>query len=206
MFSLINCFAERLLLISPELAIVDLGSWNRDEVEELGKKWTKVIQDAQSTPQGRARIALAVTIGQWPAWGGPGKAPVAQPDPSDVKALQESMYESVVKLIPSNSNWGTTMIEYAGRGQVRSNASVDYKQYYNNGNVSYKNAVEELYRNVGLTLDQDLESINEFPRIESGANAIKYWSAPGRTHVGEPKVPLLRIHTIGDGLVYPTMA
>lgn len=193
------------VLIAPELPIVDLPLQNPG-ISEIADAWQNAIKDAQQTPEGRARIALAITIGQWPAWGGPGKAPVPEPDPGDIRALQESMYYSLLRLLPSKATFGTGMLEKSGRGQLRWNTGVDYEKYYENGNLFYRKAVENLYGEARLSLKEDLNKINAFPRIASDEDAIKYWSAPGRTHIGEPKVPHLRIHTIGDGLVYPTMA
>lgn len=124
---------------------------------------------------------------------------------TDVKALQKSMYHSMAVLLPSIRTRGTMMLERAGRGQLRSNLDVDYAELYENGNLFYKDAVETLYKEAGISLKRDLKKINAAPRIKPDPVAVKYWSAPGRTHLGKPKVPLLRIHTSGDGLVYPTM-
>lgn len=192
-------------LIAPDLPIVDLPLYG-PEIQKIGVSWQKAIKGAQQTPEGRARIALAMTIGQWPAWGGAWKTPVPEPEPRDVRALQASMYESLIVLIPCKRTFGTTMLEQAGRGQLRSNVGVDYNAFFQNGNPHSKKAVKTLYQEAGLNLAEDLSTINAFPRIEPDRVAVKYWSLPGRTHVGEPKVPLLRIHTSGDGLVYPSMA
>lgn len=192
-------------LIAPELPIVDLPL-NGDELKKLEIKWQDAIKQAQETTEGRARITLAFTIGQWPAWGGPGKSTGKEPDPNNSKELQESMYLSLLKLLPSNGTFGTGMLEQAGKGQLRWNTGIDYVKFYDNGNQAYKKAVEQLYKTAGLNLKKDLKTINDFERVESDPKAIKYWSVPGRTHLGEPKVPLLRITTSGDGLVYPSMA
>ncbi|WP_282037921.1 alpha/beta hydrolase family protein [Saccharicrinis aurantiacus] len=192
-------------LIAPELPIIDLPLYN-PEIGEVEKKWKEAISEAQKTPEGRARIALAITIGQWPAWGGPGEAPHYAPNEDDYLALQESMFNSLFMLLPSQGTFGTTMLELSGGGQLKSNDGIDYKELYNNGYEKYKSAVNKLYKEAGINLKDDLKKVNAFPRIEADAVAKKYWSAPGRTHIGEPKIPLLRIHTKGDGLVYPSMA
>lgn len=193
-------------LIAPELAIVNLANFEKKELAELGKKWKKALDKAQETPEGRARIALAITVGQWPAWGGRGDVPVPKPDSKDIQALQNSMYHSMVALLPNVRTRGTSMIERAGGGQIRSNVEADYAELFKNGNSDYVTAVKTLYKQAGLSLKKDFKKINAAPRIKSDPKALKFWSAPGRTHVGEPKVPLLRIHTSGDGLVYPVLA
>ncbi len=192
-------------LLAPDLPIVNLPI-DDPEISEIGAAWQQAINKAQQTPEGRARLALAMTIGQWPAWGGPGESPVPEPDPSDIQALQESMYRSLIVLLPSKTTFGTSMLEHSAPGQLRWNTGVDYEAFYENGDAYYKKAVESLYKESHLSLEDDLEKINAFPRIVADPSALKWWSSPGRTHVGEPKVPLLRVHTNGDGLVYPSMA
>ena len=192
-------------LIAPDLPIVNLPLTD-PEISEIGTAWEQAINDAQTTPEGRARIALAVTIGQWPAWGGTfgdqADAPVPEPDPNDASALQESMYHGVLAVLPSPGTFGHSMLEHAAPGMLRWNTGVDYRQSFRNGNAAYREAVEALYREAGLDLASDIDRINAFPRIEADPSAVKWWSAPGRTHVGEPKVPLLRLHNNGDLLVY----
>ncbi len=191
-------------LIAPELPIVDLPL-EGPEIGEIGAAWLEAIDNAQRTPEGRARIALAVTIGQWPAWGGVGEAAVPEPDPNDAAALQEAMYHGVLAVLPSPTTFGHSMLEHAAPGQLRWNTGIDYREFYANGDESHKTAVEALYDDAGLDLGTDLETVNAFPRIAADAAAVKWWSSPGRTHVGEPKVPLLRINNNGDILVYPSL-
>jgi hypothetical protein len=191
-------------LIAPDLPIVNLPIVD-PEITEIGQAWQQAIEDAQQTTEGRARIALAVTIGQWPAWGNLGEEAIPEPDPNDADALQNAMYQSVFTVLPSNVTFGHSMLEHAAPGLLRWNTGVDYERFYENGDALYKNAVETLYEEADLNLEADLARINAFPRIEADAAAVKWWSAPGRTHVGEPKVPLLRMHNNGDLLVYPSM-
>lgn len=192
-------------LIAPELPIVGLPLKGAI-IEEAEIKWQKAIKEAQLTPEGRARIALAITIGQWPAWGAAWMEQFPQPDLNNAEELQESMYKCLVKLLPSQKAFGTGMLEQSAPGQLRFNTAVDYKVSYENGNSFYKKAVEKLYKQANVNLEDELEKINAFPRVKADPLALKWWSAPGRTHIGEPKVPLLRINTSGDGLVYSSMA
>lgn len=191
-------------LLAPELPIVDLPL-DGMKMKAIAAAWQNAIREAQKTEEGRARIALAMTIGQWPAWGGPGKAPVPEPNPNNVNELQESMYQSLLPLLPRRGTFGTTMIELAAPGQIKWNTGVDYIEFYENGDELYKKAVENLYKSAGINLKADLKKLNDFPRIAADASAKKWWGLPGRTHIGEPKVPFLRLSTKGDGLVYPVM-
>ena len=123
-----------------------------------------------------------------------------------MRNLQESMYQSLLPLLPGRVTFGTGMLEHSGGGQLRSNLNVDYRVSFDYGNPHYKEAVRKLYKEAGISLEEELERINSMPRIEPDPVALRYWSSPGRTHIGTPRIPLLRIHTTGDGLVYPSMA
>ncbi|MBD0779961.1 hypothetical protein HPE56_19355 [Maribacter sp. ANRC-HE7] len=192
-------------LIAPELPIVGLPLKGK-EIERVEKGWQEAIETAQQTPEGRARIALAFTIGQWPAWGAAWMDAFPQPNVGNADELQESMYKCLMKLLPSQKAFGTGMLEQAGGGQLRFNNGVDYAEYFKNGNPDYKMAVEKLYVQAEIKLEDELMKINAAPRVNADEQALAYWSVPGRTHIGEPKVPLLRINTSGDGLVYSSMA
>jgi pimeloyl-ACP methyl ester carboxylesterase len=191
-------------LLANDLAIHEIPLKGK-EMESIAENWKKTVEKVQETPEGRARIALAITIGQWPAWGGKGKAPVPSPDLNNTAELQKSMYESLVRLIPNRGTFGTTMIELAAPGEIKGNVGVDYKEFFKNGNEAYIKAVKNLYKEAHINLKNDLKAINNFPRIKADASAKKWWGTPGRTHVGQPKIPFLRLSTSGDGLVYPSM-
>jgi hypothetical protein len=53
-------------LIAPDLPIVNFPL-NDPEKSNMREAWKEAIKKAQQTPEGKARIALALTIGQWPA-------------------------------------------------------------------------------------------------------------------------------------------
>src|SRR5690606_14518331 len=59
--------------------------------------WLALIDAAQATPEGRARIALAGVIAQLPTWANPSK-PI--PMPGDYEALQEGLYDSLAGAFP----------------------------------------------------------------------------------------------------------
>ena len=48
----------------------------------------------------------------------------------------------------------------------------------------------QLYQRAGLDLTEDLQQLDAAPRIAADPEAVEYWSAPGRTTKGVPKVPL----------------
>ena len=193
-------------LIAPELPILDLPEEAnlRPQHAEIVFAWRQAIDAAQQTKAGRARIALAVTIGQWPDWS---TATIANPDRTDTQALQQSMYRTVLHRYANAGDIGGRsryMFENpAGltSSQLSWNTEVDYRAFFDNGNAFQKDAVRELYQQAGLDISEDLQQLNAAPRISADPEAVEYWSVPGRTTKGDPKVPLLRMHEIGDPVV-----
>ena len=191
------------LLIAPDLRIVDVP---RDSAS-LSAAWRRALTDAQQTPLGRARIALATTIGQLPAWTSKTNP---EPDPSDVNALQRSMFESLLAMDSPMSGASQVggasrfMLEQAGSGQLSSNVDVDYALFFANGERAYKTATQKLYEAAGVDLEDELARVNAGDRIEADPKAIKWWSSPGRAVMGKPKVPVMRIHTHADEITPAT--
>ncbi len=188
-------------LIAPDLAIANLTP---DQVAgPLPAAWRRAIDTAQQTPAGRARIALAFTIGQWPAWV---NQLTSQPDLHDPHALEHAMYHTVFQNAGQPGGQSRIMFENAAHGQQPSwNTGIDYREFFENGNEAFRAAVRELYREAGLDLDGDLAKVNAFPRVASSAYALDFWKQPGRTVRGTPKIPVLRLHEVGDWAVPPSL-
>ena len=193
-------------LIAPELRIIDLPEETalRPQHAEIVFAWRQAIDEAQRTEEGRARIALAMAIGQWPDWT---NETIANPEREDIDALQHSMFVTLMSRYAKTGDIGGRsryMFENPSgltEAQLSWNTGVDYSQFFENSNAFQKRAVLELYERAGLDLEEDLERLDDFPRVEADEEAIEYWSAPGRTTKGEPKVPLFRMHEIGDPVV-----
>lgn len=189
-------------LIAPHLAIVDLpiegsGGAAHGPGADLAAAWHRAIDAAQQTPQGRARIALAFTIGQWPAWAG--HHLTAQPDLADVADLQHSMYHTLSYNAAEPGGAARARKELAASGQQLSwNTGVDYREFFENGNDAFKKAVRQLYQEAGLDLNAEIARVNEFPRVKASPYALEWWNAKGRTAKGTPTIPLLRMHEVGD--------
>jgi pimeloyl-ACP methyl ester carboxylesterase len=189
-------------LLAPDLQIANYT--DLDQVSAAAAKWSEVIKAAQNTPLGRARIALAVTIGQWPAWSSTTNPP---PDPHDVHALQNAMFETVFADAGQPGGQSRFMSEHAGGSatprQLSWNTGIDYRKFFEDGDADYKRAVRELYRVASADLKSDLAIVNAEPRISADPAAVEFWLQPGRTVNGTPQVPTLRLHTTGDNIVPP---
>jgi pimeloyl-ACP methyl ester carboxylesterase len=191
-------------LIAPDLPIVDLPfEANGNVPPEIPEAWRRAIDAAQQTPEGRARIALAFTLGQWPAWV---NRLTEQPNLEDAAELQHSMYHGLFQFASFPGGNGRIRKELAALGQQLSwNTGVDYREFFENGNASFEAAVRQLYREAGLDLEADLAQINAFPRVSASDYALEWWNTPGRTAKGTLEIPLLRMHEIGDWRVPPSL-
>jgi hypothetical protein len=109
------------------------------------------------------------------------------------------MYESALRIAQSPGGEARIMFENAAQGQQLSwNDDVDYAEFLRNANPAVKKAVEELYKKAGLSLEGDIKRINDAPRLKASSHALKFWNAPGRNVIGRPKIPVLRLHMVGD--------
>lgn len=162
----------------------------------LPDAWRKAFAAAHTDGLGRARMALAFALGQWGAWLADETARPALDDPD---ALQAAMYHSALRLAQSPGGEARIMFENAAQGQQLSwNDGVDYGDYLAHANPALKSAVETLYAKAGGDLAGDLARLANTPRIEAAPHALAYWAKAGRNTVGRPKIPVIRLHMIGD--------
>lgn len=169
----------------------------------LAAAWRKAVQIAQATPAGRARIALAFALGQWPAWV---NEDTPQPDLADPPALQRSMFHALLQNSANPGGEARIMFENAANGQQLSwNDDVDYAAWLATANVHYQGAARALYQAAGLDLEDDLGTLARAPRVKGSPHALAFWGAAGRTTRGRPKIPVLRLHMVGDYQIPPSL-
>jgi len=152
---------------------------------------------AQQTAQGRARLALAAALGDEPGWFTP-----LSPEPAanDYAAQESNQYL-----------WDTRVdfpFGFALRAELEARAG---------GNPSWNTGVNydvqlarspglrevlALYRAAGLSLSGDLARLNSAPRVSADPSAVRYL-AQYISFNGHLSVPVLTMHTTGDGLVVP---
>lgn len=159
-------------------------------------RWLAMLAEAQETPEGKARIALAAVLAQLPTWSDRRKP---QPSPSDLAGLQEGLYDSlaggplpVVGQAMSSRN----EIERRSGGNISSNVGIDYGEML--VRVGGADLVRELYRQARLDLDADLETLRSAPRVTADAAALA-WTAAG-TWNGRLEVPVLTLNGVGDNI------
>jgi pimeloyl-ACP methyl ester carboxylesterase len=172
-----------------------------DDHSAITTAWQEVLDDALATPEGRARMALALTISQYPAW-----VSGEKPDARDLEAVTATVLETVRSTALNNRIGGQSrvMFEFSG-GALSWNTGVDYERSLRDGNAVLKRVVRELYSEADLDLTGDLETVNAAPRIAPDEGALEFWRQPGRHVTGDLRVPLLRTHTAGDLAVPPAV-
>jgi pimeloyl-ACP methyl ester carboxylesterase len=152
---------------------------------------------AQQTPQGRARLALAAALGDTPGW----FTPLSQePAPGDASGQEANQFL-----------WDTEVdfpFIFAFRAELEARAGGNPS--WNTG-VNYaadlvKSAdlreVISLYHAAGLSLGKDLATLDHAARISADPSAVSYLEH-NITFDGKLAVPVLTMHTTGDGLVVP---
>jgi pimeloyl-ACP methyl ester carboxylesterase len=155
------------------------------------------VTQAQQTPQGRARLALTAALADTPGWFTP-----LSPEPAATDyAAQEA----------NQFLWDTQVtfpFIFAFRAELEARAGGNPS--WNTG-VNYaadlaKSAdlkeVKALYKAAGLSLGHDLRTLNGAKRIKANPDAEAYL-VKNISFNGEITVPVLTMHTTGDGLVVP---
>ncbi len=152
---------------------------------------------AQKTPQGRARLALAAALGDTPGWFTPLSPEPASTDFAGQEANQY-LWESQVDF-PFALELRAELEARAG-GNPSWNAGVNYVRDL--ARSADATEVRALYRAAGLSLQADLNALDKAPRISADPAAVRYL-ANNITFNGQLNVPVLTMHTTGDGLVVP---
>ena len=157
----------------------------------------QIFSTAASTPQGQARIALVAALGDLPGWFDPTAAQPAAADYGGQVAAQ-SQWESQVDF-PFEFGYRAELEQRAG-GNPSWNTGVDYVHQLAISSNSAE--VAALYSAAGLDLAADLRALNAGTRIKADPAAVAYLDR-NISFDGNLSVPMLTMHTIGDGLVVP---
>lgn len=154
-----------------------------------------VLAVAQATPQGRARLALVSALADGPGWFVP-LSP--EPSPTDFagQEMNQFLWDQQVDF-PFVFAFRAELEARAG-GNPSWNTNVDYSaQLARSADAA---EVAALYQQAGLDLDADLRILNETVRVRANPPSVDYLER-NIIFNGEIQIPVLTLHTTGDGLV-----
>jgi pimeloyl-ACP methyl ester carboxylesterase len=154
-----------------------------------------VLAEAQATPQGRARIALSGALSDLPGWfvplsPEPGATDFAGQETNQFLWDQQVDFPFVFAF--------RAELEARAQGNVSWNTGVDYRRQLDRS--IGREQVRALYKQAGLDLDADLDALNDAARISADPEAVEYLER-NIVFDGEIHIPVLTLHTTGDGLV-----
>ncbi|MFC5661363.1 alpha/beta hydrolase [Kitasatospora misakiensis] len=159
----------------------------------LADRLTAAVDNAQRTPAGRARIALAAAYLNQSAWA-PGQAPPAPTDYANQEAQQYAwLRQGVLNFIVP----GRFAIEQSAGGNPSSTKGVDYTALLNRS--WHAPEVRALYAAAGLDLNADTAALTAGAGITASSAARANLTATST--VGSLGVPMLALHTTSDQLV-----
>ena len=154
-----------------------------------------VLAEAQGTPQGRARIALAGALADLPGWFTPLSS---EPAPTDFAGQEMSQFLWDQQVDFPFGFAFRAELEARAQGNVSWNTGVDYRRQLDRS--IGRDQVIALYQQAGLDLDSDLKTLNDAARISADPEAVRYLER-NIIFDGEIHIPVLTLHTKGDGLV-----
>jgi pimeloyl-ACP methyl ester carboxylesterase len=152
---------------------------------------------AQQTPQGRARLALVAALGNTPGWFTP-LSP--EPAPKDYTAQQANQYEWFSQVDGPFIFALRAELEARAGGNVSWTTGVNYTTQLAHSADSLE--VTALYKAAGLNLKADLATVQNATQISADPSAAQYVEKY-ITFDGKIGIPVLAMHTTGDGLVVP---
>lgn len=160
-----------------------------------GRKAMAAVAAAAQTREGRARIALAGVLGGIPGWT---RRDRAQPEADDVEGQVSEMAATLVMgtLMPRNDQ------ESRAGGAFSWNTGVDYAKVLDQ--TGRRPLVEAMYRKAGLSLSRDLAVLARAPRIAPKPAAVRYMME-NYTPTAQPKVPIVSLQAVGDGVTSPSL-
>jgi pimeloyl-ACP methyl ester carboxylesterase len=155
----------------------------------------EMLMNAQGTAQGRARIALVAALDDVPGWFTPLSPEPATSDFVGQEANQ-FLWDKEVNL-PFLFAFRADL-EARAQGNPSWNTGVDYRKQLEHSRDAAE--VRTLYEQAGLDLEADLAMLNETARISADPKATEYLEQ-NIIYNGEVHIPVLTLHTTGDGLV-----
>jgi dienelactone hydrolase len=185
-------FAVKTLLAPGE----DIALVRPADPEAATQALVAAIERALTTPQGRARLALAGAFNNVQGW-----YASHDPQPTDLTEwiTQQAAWLQNAYTIGLGPT-ARTDLERAAGGNPSWNVGVDYGRQLARSSV--KGIVRKAYRAAGLDVRQDLDRLAAAPRIAADPQAVGFIQRYG-VPTGRTPVPVVTMHTTGDGGAVP---
>jgi len=197
-------------LLDPSQHVQLVGYETEAQAALAAEELQQAAQSAQQAPQGRARLALASALYNVTTWTAtnllsentnPLIPPQTPPAPNDYDQQELEQYDtqyapgSIVLPFIQTGRWS---IEQAAGGQPAWDAGVDFAQVL--AGSPYDDEVKALYKEAGLDLNADLNTLTDDASIKAQLPAYDSLTATS-VPTGKLQVPELDIHTIADQLI-----
>jgi pimeloyl-ACP methyl ester carboxylesterase len=154
-----------------------------------------ILAAAQATPQGRARLALTSALSDEPGWFDPTSP---EPAANDFAAHEENQLLWASQVTFPFAFALRAELEVRAGGNPSWNTGVNYRKQL--AHSVDREEVEALYKEAGLDLNADLDALNDASRISANPSSLNYLEH-NLIFDGDLDVPVLTLHTTGDGLV-----
>jgi len=179
-------------LIDPKIQVVNIT--NPTANLQAGEQ---AVAAAQQTAAGQARIALVAALGDTPGWFTP-----LSPEPAatDYAAQEQNQFLWDTEVTFPFVLAFRAELEARAGGNPSWNTGVNY--FTDLAKSVDLSEVKALYKAAGLSLTKDLLKLNSAPRITASPFAVAYL-AKNIAFDGDISIPVLSMHTTGDGLVVP---
>jgi pimeloyl-ACP methyl ester carboxylesterase len=182
-------FAFNTLLAGGSLQVVHLT----DPVNDFNTA-EAILGAAEGTAQGQARIALVAALADVPGWIDP-----TSPEPvTDYATQQFNQYLWLAYVDFAFDFDYRAELEARSGGNPSFNTGVNYTQQLKRSRDYAE--VQALYAAAELSLDADLATLKKASRVTADPSALTYLS-DNIIFNGQITVPVLTLHTSGDGLV-----
>ena len=156
-----------------------------------------IFAQADATPAGMARIALVGALIDLPGWFDP-RLPEPAPNDFVARAAAQASWESRIDFTFA-FRYRAELEKRAG-GNPSWNTGVDYSRQL--AMSPDRDEVAALYATAGLDLQADLSALRNGPRVAADRVAVRYLDQ-NISLDGRLRIPVLTMHTTGDGLVIP---
>jgi pimeloyl-ACP methyl ester carboxylesterase len=168
-----------------------------EENGPIASRWQDLIERAQKTPEGRARISLAVTLGQGPTWTSKTEP---EPNANDPVGREKAAYATLLDF----SREFTALrrrLEVPAGGATSWNDGIDYRALFQKTNTTARRTVEALYKTAGLSLDADFQTLQKAPRLAPEHGPIDFVKKL-YPFDGKIAIPILGMNNTGDPYVW----